>query len=131
MNQKSDIRKVVFFSKTTIDLLEKHIEDAIHSVNDGEMRPAQSIELLRSAEKDIHKLFWHLTRMVNHAKGVTRNYRHYHKSGREIAKLDISQDPDYTFYDDDFAEGNSMRVKVNNQRFGFDVPNPSDAISLK
>jgi hypothetical protein len=46
---------------------------------------------------------------------------------KEIKQLSTPPDPDYSFYDD-IPDLDDMRVKVNtlNQRFDFNIPNPSD-----
>ena len=77
-NKSSDNTvKVQFFNQTTIDALEKSINQVIYALDAGRIKPLEAEALLNTAGRDLHKMFWRLTSKISQAKFFTRNWAFY------------------------------------------------------
>jgi len=57
------------------------------------------------------------------------NFHNQTRQNRRICLLDTDQVLDYTYWEEELATMDEFRVQRHNERFGFSVENPSDAIS--
>lgn len=57
------------------------------------------------------------------------NFHNQIRNNRRTCLLDTDQILDYTYWEEELATMDEFRVQRHNERFGFSVENPSDAIS--